>query len=339
LKAWLSKSAAWLWWHLPFRRRTRQAIKTAVFSWAGFPFKKTRTYRNWVEMRKLSQGIAWDAESPFPSHYDLTLLDKKPEAAAKAQAPRRVALVIHAFYPDIFERILSRIEAGCSPEANLKVTAYVSTTAGNEARVRRISEGRRFPVAVEAFPNHGRDVLPFLKLAARIEDEDAMVVKLHTKKSNHRLTGDLWREELLAGLLAPGRIEKALAYFHEHPGVGLIGPAGHIVPMSLYYGGNAQALRFFGRVFSVSVQELQTMDFIAGGMFFARLAALKPLLSLHIPDTMFEAEAGQSDGTMAHAIERVYSLSARFQGMTLADTSFPKSEASLRASQDHPFTW
>jgi lipopolysaccharide biosynthesis protein len=328
-----------LWWHLPLGRRTRQAVKTALFSWSGFLFRNTRPYINWAEVRKLSRSVEFDSGNPFPPHYDLTLLDKKPEAAAGIPELRRVALVIHAFYPDIFGQILSRIESGLGPEANLPVKVFVSTPAGNEAQIRRLAAGCRRPISVEVFPNRGRDVLPFLRLASGIEDADSLVVKLHTKKSNHRLTGELWREELLAGLLADGKIQKALAYFNQHPGVGLIGPAGHVVPMSLYFGGNAPALRFFCQVFGVSVRELRTMNFPAGGMFFARWAALRPLLSLDISDTMFEAEAGQSDGTMAHAIERVFSLSARFQGLTISDTSFPKNDSDVTVTRDHPYTW
>ncbi len=44
-------------------------------------------------------------------------------------------------------------------------------------------------------------------------------------------------------------------------------------------------------------------------MFFARVDALKPLLSLGLTDDDFDIEAGQVDGTIAHAIERCFSVS------------------------------
>ncbi|MDQ8035395.1 MAG: rhamnan synthesis F family protein, partial [Bordetella sp.] len=46
----------------------------------------------------------------------------------------------------------------------------------------------------------------------------------------------------------------------------------------------------------------------------ARLEALRPLLDLHPYASEFEAEAGQVDGTLAHAIERLFSLGASASG-------------------------
>lgn len=55
-------------------------------------------------------------------------------------------------------------------------------------------------------------------------------------------------------------------------------------------------------------------------MFFGRVDALKPLLSLAISDEDFEEESGQLDVTMAHVIERIFALSAESAGYQVITT-------------------
>jgi lipopolysaccharide biosynthesis protein len=46
-------------------------------------------------------------------------------------------------------------------------------------------------------------------------------------------------------------------------------------------------------------------------MFWARLAALRPLLDAHLGEWEFPAEGGYVDGTIAHAIERALGLAVQ----------------------------
>lgn len=49
-------------------------------------------------------------------------------------------------------------------------------------------------------------------------------------------------------------------------------------------------------------------------MFWARVQAIKPILDLKLNSDDFEAELGQTDGTMAHAVERIFSFIATKSG-------------------------
>ncbi len=53
---------------------------------------------------------------------------------------------------------------------------------------------------------------------------------------------------------------------------------------------------------------------MAGNMFYARVDAFRPLLQMGFSESSFEAECGQKDGTLAHALERLTALTALVAG-------------------------
>lgn len=158
--------------------------------------------------------------------------------------------------------------------------------------------------------NRGRDILPFLHAANRLLDRNAgVIVKLHTKRSTHRNDGDLWRTELLQRLLGDGRAEKISRAFDEQPDLGIVGPDGHLLPIAPFLGANAEGVSSTLARIGVK-QAAKDGRFVSGSMFWARLESLRLLLDAPFFDSDFEDEAGQVDGTLAHAIERVFGTCA-----------------------------
>jgi lipopolysaccharide biosynthesis protein len=141
---------------------------------------------------------------------------------------------------------------------------------------------------------------------------------VHTKKSTHRVDGDVWRKELIGTLLNAASIKQALDMFKDNAGLGIIGPAGNVVPMDTYWGSNQLATLKLATRLGVDLEDIHRLTFVAGSMFFARVTTLLPLLGLELRDEEFEVEAGQVDGTMAHAVERAISISAHRQAYTVA---------------------
>ena len=176
---------------------------------------------------------------------------------------------------------------------------------------------------IQQHPHRGRDILPFLEVAdALLDGGDAVVLKLHTKRSPHREDGDAWRRDLVASLTDPHAVQEAIRELGR-PGadVGLVGPRGHVVCAEQHVGGNAATLAYLRA--RLGLEGPAPKQFFAGSMFITTLHALRPLLDAHLGRWEFEPEAGQLDGTMAHAIERVITACVEAQGLRWIESPPP----------------
>lgn len=245
------------------------------------------------------------------------------QATRSALSPRPAGLrplqvVVHAWYPDVFGEILDALQALPMP---WELT--VTTSEPRQAAVRAELDARSLDARVQVHENRGRDILPFLEVAdALLDGGDAVVLKLHTKRSPHRGDGDAWRRELVASLTDPHAVQEAIRELGR-PGadVGLVGPRGHVVCAEQHVGGNAATLAYLRA--RLGLEGPAPKQFFAGSMFITTLHALRPLLDAHLGRWEFEPEAGQLDGTMAHAIERVITACVEAQGLRWIESPPP----------------
>jgi lipopolysaccharide biosynthesis protein len=229
-----------------------------------------------------------------------------------AGARRTIAVVIHAFYMDVFDELLTYLGQVGRQELSL----YVSCSEENHAAVLERLKHQAHQHEVLVVRNRGRDVLPFLQMLPRVVAAGHdLIVKVHTKKSIHREDGERWRTELFEQLISPRAISKLRQHFENNPKTGIVGPEGHVVPMSYYFGSNAERVIHLARRLGAEDGMLSSMNFVAGTMFAARVEAMLPFLALGLQEEDFEKEGGQVDGTMAHAVERALSISARCVGL------------------------
>ncbi|MBC7489780.1 MAG: glycoside hydrolase family 99-like domain-containing protein, partial [Glaciimonas sp.] len=230
---------------------------------------------------------------------------------------RALAIVVHAFYEDIFAEIMERL----GKVKGVAFKLFVTTPPAQAAKIEPILRSSGFAYHLLPVENHGRDILPFLKIMKFVvEEEYAYILKVHTKKSKHRGDGDDWRNDLYTKLLNEESIHKAIKGFENDANLGVIGPAGHIVSMDFYWGSNEARVLGLAKRLGQSATAIKSLSFVAGSMFFARVDALHPLLNLAIRDDHFEQEAGQVDGTFAHAIERTISISCKAKSYELTDS-------------------
>jgi len=239
----------------------------------------------------------------------------------------KVAIVIHAFYPDLLPEILDPLQH--IPEIGrpkIIITApYASVGACAQQTERYRDNIDPLIIGVE---NRGRDILPFFTAFEYIVRAGYRVFcKLHTKRSLHREDGKTWRRRLLGSLLDPDRVPAILERLSNSKTTGIVAPGDHLLPMSTYWGSNQYAVLSLATRLGVEARDVLALPLVAGSMFWARTEALLPLYAL-VDSADFESESGQTDGTMAHAIERLFSVSAYSVGLDCVDVSMKPFDSS-----------
>ncbi|MBS0427906.1 MAG: hypothetical protein JSR41_11550 [Proteobacteria bacterium] len=220
--------------------------------------------------------------------------------------PQRVAAVVHLYHEELaaeFRRYLLNIP--------VPVDVYISTTDEHRAELIR-SAFLNWPlgsVEVRVVENRGRDIAPKLVTFADIYSKYEFVVYLHSKRSHHSGVLALWRLFLLETLIGSRAIIESIFYlFHADPKLGIVA-AQHYEPMRQWinWGGNLLRVKeLAGRMGIDLPSDFPVLDFPAGSMFWTRTDALRPLLELGLTNEDFSPESGQIDGTLAHAVERIF---------------------------------
>ncbi len=235
---------------------------------------------------------------------------------------KRPCVVIHAWHLDVFEELLLAVTS-----VGMDWTWVITTTPDKHEDVLGLLSKNGISAEVMAHENRGRDILPFLHVANLLLDRgEDIVLKLHTKKSPHRVDGSVWRNELLAELIGPGRAASAIRQFALDRKLGMLAPGNHFEPMERFLGANDDNLRYLQVRLGLGEADLGSQRFASGSMFWVRLEALRPLLDAHLDEWEFELDRAQLDGTMAHAVERMFVPVVDFAGYNVESASASQSD-------------
>jgi lipopolysaccharide biosynthesis protein len=257
--------------------------------------------------------------TPHPS----PLLDLPSEHPARSPRPApepttrraRLLVVAHVFYPEVWPDIEDRLSR-IPEDYDLIVTLVEGPAESLESHI-----SRRLPRArIHHVENRGRDSWPLIDLArmGAFEGYDA-VLKVHTKRSLHRLDGDAWRIELLDGLLpSPEGIRRILDLMRRDQTVGVVVPTGHLKGPETWGSDQELVEALAARMpFAFDPDDLR---YPAGSMYWARPWLLQRLADLELGPEHFEPEAGHLDGSTAHAIERFVGVMAAAAGLDQVET-------------------
>lgn len=217
----------------------------------------------------------------------------------------RIAVHIHAFYPDLLMDIVRRLGA-----SDLEPDLFVSVPSQRIAdRCRtELSACRHGSLTIRVVSNRGRDIGPFVtEFGAELAQYD-LVGHFHTKKSVHVDAGtDLVRnwvnhvmETLLGGVYRSA--QTIVSAFAEDSRLGIVFADD---PHMIGWDKNMQFAKPLAEALGLRGLPEQFFSFPVGTMFWARSAALASLFALGLDWDDYPPEPLPIDGSMLHALERL----------------------------------
>ena len=217
----------------------------------------------------------------------------------------RVAVVVHLFYIELLDEI-------CQYLKNIIEPFDLFITTPFEGFIPTIIDGCEplaQTVTIAVLENRGRDMAPFMAIHhARLLDPYVAVLKLHSKKSGYSGNGGSWRNKLFDELCGSYQsVQKTISLLGKS-NIGIVGPHDFYLKNEHFWGGNRATVHRLLNAIGIKQKIDDTqLGFFGGSMFWFAPKAIK--LLHEIPEDMlnFEDEAGQRDGTLAHAIERIFS--------------------------------
>ncbi|SFV59605.1 Possible glycosyltransferase [hydrothermal vent metagenome] len=161
--------------------------------------------------------------------------------------------------------------------------------------------------------------MPFLGLLPRLMEYE-FICKLHSKKSVEIESGDAWRKLLYYDLIGSDSIvKKNIKRFEDDKNLGMITGKNLILNGVHFNLDNQKNLQNLASQAKISFSP--EYSFPAGTMFWLRLEIFAPLLPLIENNTLkFEEELGQTDHTLAHALERFFGLLCKSQNKSIEES-------------------
>ena len=222
-----------------------------------------------------------------------------------------VGIHLHLYYPDLAGEF-----AGYFSNIPYEFDLFVSVVdeSGKRAALERFSMIQRCRrLTVRIVPNRGRDIAPMFCAFGNDLKKYRYLGHFHTKKSSGQ--GHAWRRYLLDMLLGSDIGIQKIFHLLEAGDFALAYPQTFkdMPPFTHDWLKN----RELGTKLLHQLQlpaPPEGFDYPVGSMFWTQASALQPIFALNLQLAEFDEEAGQMDGTLAHALERVIGISAARHG-------------------------
>ncbi|MEG2833347.1 MAG: rhamnan synthesis F family protein [Ruthenibacterium sp.] len=266
----------------------------------------------------LAQKNIYDLKQQLPLNFVFS-----QETQAPIQPHKTTALFAFLHYQELFAENLNWIS-----KIPAEIDVYLITDSDEkqkelQERVKNHAQCRS-DTAVLCKENRGRDVAALLLTAAPILQKYEIFGFVHDKKTagaGKASIGASFQEAMMHNLLAStSYIRTIIATFYENPALGLLASPPPIHARYFAACGNSWTHCFSQTQALAQRLELHcNLDeskqaYVLGTAFWARTAALKPLFAYPWNYDCFSPEPLPQDGTIHHAIERIFPYVAQSEG-------------------------
>lgn len=223
----------------------------------------------------------------------------------------KIAVHIHLHYFDLSNYFIKKLKNITQP-----FDLFISTNSNNNEKIIQLFKNNLDYVSklvVKTVPNRGRNfsalVIGFGKELVNYD----ILLHIHSKKSAHNPLFNNWLDHIMNHLCGnKNAVTNIVNLFNKDAVAVYAEPFSSVAGDSSSWKNNKKiAKRLLSKFSNISINNLNVIEFPVGGMFWIKPKAIRSLFKADIKFTDFSNEPLPSDGTLAHAIERIILLLAK----------------------------
>lgn len=235
---------------------------------------------------------------------------------------KKLALVMHLYFSDLVKE--SKVYASYMPE---ETDIYITTDTPEKKQLieNTFSDLKCHHLEVRLIENRGRDVSSLLVGVADVIEEYDLACFVHDKKTTQikpRSIGGGFAYKCFSNTLYNREfISNIVQLFDDNPRMGMLSPPmpNHGIFWMLYgneWGPNFKSTKKLAEELKITVPMSEDKTAVApyGTFFWFRPKAMKPLFEKKWEYKDFPQEPNKIDGTLLHAVERIYPFAVQQAG-------------------------
>lgn len=255
-------------------------------------------------------------------HLRFVLPARQSKRAEREQNDHRAAIIAHINYPELQKDCILYLQ-----QVPLNIDIFVTTKSMDikkEVEARLSADGNR-NVQVIMIGDRGREIRGMLVECAAVFAEYEYICYVHDKRTAgnvpDRKIGERFFHTLWSNMLKSSEyINNVLEFMEMNRHIGLLAPPEPYHWNYFRYLGQEWTANYDATYRLADKLNLQCIileeypPFVLGTTFWCRSDALKPLFDYGFREKDFEEEPLDLDGTINHAIERIFQYVAQSQG-------------------------